>query len=122
MKISLPLVPLSAVLIGCSGSTSNYACPAVLLPAIVVEVKDAQSGTPLAQGANGAVHDGAYVDSLNPFEAGSSLQAAFERPGTYTVEVQRTGYQAWTASDVRVTRQQCGVITVRLLATLVPRP
>ncbi len=122
MKISLPLVPPSALMFGCSGPTSNYACPAVLMPGIVVEVKDSQSGAPLAQGARGAIHDGAFVDSLKPYEAGLSLQAAFERPGTYAVEVQRTGYKTWTASDVRVTSQQCGVKTVRLLAALVAVP
>lgn len=71
---------------------TGYSCPTDVTPAIVVEIRDARTGTPLANGAKGAVHDGAYVDSLSPYEGiGSepntlvSRRAADERPGTYAV-------------------------------------
>jgi hypothetical protein len=108
-----------------------YACPAVISPAIVVEIRDARTGAPLANDAKGAVHDGAYVDSLAPYEGtGSgagplvlfSRRAADERPGNYSVEVNHAGYRAWTRTGVRVVSGQCGVKTRRVSASLEPSP
>lgn len=121
MKIIMPCL-FAAATVSCGNIAGNYSCPASLVPAVVVEVRDAQTGAPRAEGARGAVQDGAYVDSLKPFEVSLSLQGAFERPGTYAVEVHRAGYQTWTVSGVRVSKQRCGVATVRLLANLVSAP
>lgn len=106
-----------------------YACPAVIKPAIVVEIRDRRSGAPLADDARGAVHDGAYVDSLMPYEGtGSgagplllfSRRAADERPGNYSIEVRHPGYRTWTLSGVRVFTGQCGVRIRRVSASLEP--
>jgi hypothetical protein len=120
----------SVWLIGCHNPFGGaYACPAVINPAVVVEIRDAQTQAPLANDARGAVHDGAYVDSLVPFEGtGSgagplllfSRRAADERPGSYSVEVNHPGYRAWTMSGVRVFTGQCGVKTHRVSALLRP--
>lgn len=111
---------------GCRIFTDDTLCPTVVSPAIVVEIRDARTGIPIAQGAQGAVREGAYVDSLRPYGGISpddpatlvSLQAALGRQGTYTVDVQRAGYLAWTTAGVRVARDQCGVRTVVLHADL----
>lgn len=107
----------------------GYACPAVVSPAIVVEIRDAATGAAVANGARGAVHDGTYVDSLTPYESIGldpsglfSRRAADERPGTYSVEVNHPGYRTWTATGVRASAGTCGVQTRRISASLQPAP
>jgi hypothetical protein len=117
IRFVLVLVP---ILTACGNAAGGYTCPAIVTPAIVVEIKDARTGVPIAQGAEGIVRDGVYADSLRPYQEMLSLQAAPERPGTYTAEVQRTGYQTWTISGVRATSGQCGVRTATVKADLVP--
>jgi hypothetical protein len=126
------LVLASVSLAGCHNPfAGGYSCPAVINPAIVVEIRDARNGAPLANDARGAVHEGAYVDSLTPYEgtgtgAGPLLlisrRAADERAGNYSVEVNHAGYRAWTLAGVRVVSGQCGVRTRRLSASLEPAP
>jgi hypothetical protein len=104
-------------------------CTADMRPAVIVEIRDAQTNAPLAQQAFGAVREGAYVDSLRPAEAMSADQstlysraAAHERPGVYSIEVQRPGYATFTATNVRVDRDACHVVTARVQAALVRLP
>jgi hypothetical protein len=122
----------SVGLAGCHNPFGGaYFCPAMISPAIVVEIRDARTGAPLANDARGAVHDGAYVDSLVPYEgtgggAGplilSSRRAADERPGTYSVEVNHPGYRGWTVAGVRASKGKCGVETHRIAASLEQAP
>jgi hypothetical protein len=126
------LVLASVGLAGCHNPFAGaYSCPADITPAIVVEIRDARTGAPLANDARGAVHDGAYVDSLIPYEgtgtgAGPlvlfSRRAADERPGNYSVEVNHPGYRVWTVAGVRAVAGQCGVKTRRIAASLQPTP
>jgi hypothetical protein len=51
-----------------------------------------------------------------------SRSAAGERPGTYSVEVHRSGYRTWIATNVRVGRDACHVRTRTLRADLVLLP
>jgi hypothetical protein len=122
------LVLASLGLAGCHNPfAGGYSCPAVVNPAIVVEIRDARTDAPVANGARGAVHEGAYVDSLTPYEGFGtapftlvSRRAADERPGTYSVEVNHPGYRAWNVAGVRAVSGQCGVETRRLSAALEP--
>lgn len=115
---------------GCSGLTHpNVVCTAEMVPAIVVEIRDARTGAALAYGARGVVRDGAYADSLRPAASSSadlrdlySRAAAHERAGTYVVEVAHEGYATWTASGVRVPDEVCHVETAELRADLQPLP
>lgn len=109
---------------GCRSATDL--CPAVVNPAIVVEIRDVRTATPLAQGARGGVRDGVYVDSLRPYSGISSdpstlvsLQAALGRPGEYAVVVEHSDYLPWTVAGVKVARGQCGPRTITLHANLV---
>jgi hypothetical protein len=117
---------------GCSANLVEVipgVCTQELRPGVVVEIRDAQTNTPLARAATGVVREGAYVDSLRP--AGSltadpeslySRAAAGERAGTYEIEVQRAGYVTFRRSGVRVERDECHVQTVHVVAALVPTP
>jgi hypothetical protein len=92
------------------------------VPAIVVEVIDAETGAPAAQGVDGRVFDGSYSDSLQPQRSALgvvlSLSGAGERPGTYVIRLRRPGYQDWTMTHVRVTEDACHVRTRLLVARL----
>ncbi|MHB8839970.1 MAG: hypothetical protein ACYC7F_13585, partial [Gemmatimonadaceae bacterium] len=94
---------------------------------IVVEIRDAATGQPLAASAHGAVQDHEYVDSLVPagfrdtsYVSMFSRQAAYERPGTYSVRVQLAGYRNFDTTGIRVLKAPCHVKTVHLDARLSP--
>lgn len=117
-------------LAGCNNPfAGGYSCPAVVSPAIVVEIRDAVTGAAVANDARGAVHDGTYIDPLAPYESIGldpsglfSRRAADERPGTYSVEVNHPGYRTWTVAGVRANAGTCGVQTRRISASLQPAP
>jgi len=126
MRIAF-ICAILATLSGCTIFSGPQVCPASINPGIVVEVRDARTGSFIALGARGVVREGTYVDSLKPYAFSSSdpssvtsLQAALGRAGTYSVEVEHDGYQRWTISGIRVQKQTCGIRTVRLRASLVP--
>jgi hypothetical protein len=56
--------------------------------------------------------------------SGNTLElfGALERPGTYTVTVDKPGYQQWKQERVRVRDGSCHVQTVTLQANLVRAP
>lgn len=121
--LALALAPL----LGCHGDRSlGVVCAPTLGEAVVVLLRDAGTGTPLADGARGAVTEGSFVDSLRamPLEGPPrrTLVGGRDREGTYVVTVDRQGYRPWRADAVRVTRGVCGVNTVGLVAELQPSP
>ena len=104
-------------------------CTGVIVPGIIVEIRDAADGKAIADLAAGIVQDGAFTDSLRPAESSSSQladlysrQSAFERPGTYAVHVERAGYSSWDTAGIVVTKEVCHVSTVRLNAALSRTP
>lgn len=73
--------------------------------------------------------DGEYVDSLQATgfstELGPGLvpiafSAAWNRPGTYTLTVEREGYQPFSVSGLVARTGTCGILQVSLTARLVP--
>jgi hypothetical protein len=104
------------------GCSEGLVCTADVRPAIIVEIRDADTALPVAAEAMGHVQDGAFVDSLRAYGADGTVlvsrAAADEREGTYTVEVVHEGYQPWQQTAVRVGRNACHVETVTLQAGL----
>lgn len=119
------LIPPSALALtalctlgACSSTPSDpIVCDASARAGITVTIKDTETLEPLAANARGVVRDGAYVDSL-VLVASDTRAAAFERAGTYSVEVRLTGYQNFNASGVRVTAGTCHVNAVVVPALL----
>lgn len=102
---------------------SNPMCSLEIEPAVGVFVVDAATQASIADSAYGAVHDGAYVDSLRPSGVDTngvpvSFRAADERPGVYTIDVLRPGYRPWSKAGVEVQRNVCHVQTVVLTASM----
>ena len=118
MSPELLLLTALCTLGACSSTPSDpIVCDASARAGITVTIKDAETLVPLAATARGVVRDGAYVDSL-VLVAPDTRAAAFERAGTYSVEVRLTGYQNFNASGVRVTAGTCHVNAVVVPALL----
>lgn len=115
-----------AMVAGCDGWPTGHACTFDVVPAIVVEIYDGDTGEPAAYAAVGYVQDGDYTDALTPYSGLDSRmvsrRAADERPGKYDVFVSHEGYADWLRPDVRVGKGSCHVKTVRLRADLEPVP
>jgi hypothetical protein len=101
-------------------------CPAVVTRAVEVEVRDARTGDPAADGATGTARSGNFMETLqvvgwiaHPSPSSALvLGGVEERPGVYTVRVEKAGYQPWERTGVEAERGRCGVITARLIADL----
>ena len=111
-------------LTGCG--TEPVTCTEEVLPAVVVDIRDAFDDVPIAEAARGAVQDGAFLDSLRPFGAVGngtlvSRAAADERAGEYTVTIEHDGYLPWETT-VRVGRNACHVETVKVSVYLTAVP
>ena len=119
MTLRIWLLPSFCLALGaCSNSPSDpVVCDTSVRAGITVTIKDAETNAPLASTARGVVRDGAYVDSL-VLVAPDTRAAAFERSGTYSVEVRLAGYQNFNASNVRVTAGTCHVNAVVVPALL----
>jgi hypothetical protein len=108
--------------------TDPVMCPGVISRAIEVEVRDARSGQPAAHGAVGIAQEGDFVDSLRVVgwmstpspEAAVLLGGVEERPGVYSVRVEKQGYLPWARTGVAAREGVCGVMTARLQANLEP--
>jgi hypothetical protein len=96
---------------------------AVIVPSIIVEVRDSLTGSAAAAGAGGRAIDGSFVVALEPHDVDSegvplSLVMLSERPGTYTVEVTKRGYSRWERTNVQVDDLRCHAEQVQLTAKL----
>ena len=102
-------------------------CDTGILPAITVAVIDASTGLPAADGASGYVQDGAFRDSLRVIRWDSAnrathLGAAEERAGTYTIVIERPGYEPWSVTQVRARDRGCHAVAPEQRAELTPSP
>lgn len=97
-------------------------CTASIEPAIAITVSDARTGSPLE--ATILVEDGNFQEQLNlrgVTAAGQIIYGgAFERPGVYTVKVSRVGYEEAVLNDIKVTQDECHVVTQNLTVALSP--
>lgn len=101
-------------------------CTMELRYAVAARVDDAPAGF-VPELAWLVVRDGAYADSSTfrtEYDAAGEpyyvAAAAEERAGTYTVTVRAPGFQDWTKERVRVTADECHVITQWVYPVLKP--
>lgn len=122
---ALPL--LTTLVLAASGCDAlPLACTAEARAAVSVEIRDSATSAPLADGTIAAVTEGPYTDTLTlcgwSGSVGLTRCGAWERAGTYAVQVTRPGYQPWSRTGVSVTRDACHVRGVALQALLQPAP
>jgi len=121
---------LAATLVtaGLGGACSDPgACLLNVVPAVEVEVRDASTDEFIASIVRGILRDGAFADSLRVVASlgtdpalATTLGGADERPGTYEVHLEGSGYEPWDTTNVRVTRDDCHVHTATFTARLTP--
>lgn len=96
------------------GGCSNGDCGGAALHGLRIRVVDARTQRSLEQMATVTATEGAYteiltIDYSRPNER--LYLGASERSGTYTVQVEASGYAATTRTDLTVTRnRRCGDI------------
>jgi hypothetical protein len=79
---------------------------------LVLEVRDARTGAPAAQGARGTLREGTYSDTLvatSPLHL--NAMETWERPGRYDITVEKAGYRTFTRTGVEVGKDACHVRT-----------
>jgi hypothetical protein len=84
-------------------------------------VVDAATGSALEVDAAVIVTEGQFTETITiqAFPAAPQRGGfAYERPGTYRIEVQAPGYVTRVMPSVRVTKDDCHVETVELTARL----
>ena len=73
--------------------------------AVNVQVRNARTGTPEADGALLIIRNDVYVDSMRGRAGGPPVLAAGpEQTGTFEVRVEKAGFRAWQRNNVRVGR------------------
>ena len=108
--------------------TEPDGCTLILVPAVTVRALAAGTGENVTDGARGTVSEGTYADSLRPADFDITdhrvllLSAAYERPGTYDLFLEREGYQAVSLSGIEARDGECHVHTAAVNITMVPIP
>ena len=103
----------------------NVVCTTELRAAIKLTVVDSLTGQSGPMRSlkitirDGAARDSAFVASIAAGAPLFTLNLAYERKGTYDLDVTADGYRAWSRSGVAVTGDICHVTTVAVTARLV---
>lgn len=121
-SLVLSLIVGVAAIGGCGLITGGGDCTTELRPGIVLEIVDIVTGaSPLVPSVI-TVTDGSFQERYPPAgvegEVLPKYWFAFERAGRYSILVQTPGYLDWSTSNIRVRRDECHVMTVRITARL----
>ena len=108
--------------LGLAGCSEWGGCTLSVEPGVLVEIRDAADGTPIAATASGTITDGSFQDSLRLYDGSLTRAGADTREGTYTVRVLHAGYVTWEQRGVRVPDTGCHVDAVTLQADLQRAP
>jgi len=115
------LIAALAALVASCGGDDVVVCTAEARSGLVVTVRDSVSGSPVTNGAEVVAREGAYADTARASLISSGVYSlAVERAGTYEVTVDHPAYRQWRRVGVTVTRDECHVQTVNLLARVQP--
>ncbi len=108
-----------AVIAGCRAQEPRV-CTDILVPGILVDVRDSITDAYVGPQARISATSGWYLNVVVTQDDDGPFGLAHERPGTYTVTVDKTGYTQWRRTGVEVTADGCHVRTVELIARLQP--
>lgn len=106
-----------AGMLGCSDALGAI-CTDEARPGILVTVRDSVTRAPVSE-ARVVARMGTTTDTSSGLPDGT-YPLAYEKPGTYEVTVEQTGYRLWTRGNVQVTRDECHVQTVSFTALIQP--
>lgn len=129
--LSIVLGALGALSCGSpAGPSDGSVCTTEARAGIIVEIRDRVSAQPLAYWAQAVVRSGSYTESLMPGlhldyrdpQTMVSRVGAYERAGTYSVEVTAPGFKDVRFDGVTVLSDTCHVRGVNLTALLESAP
>lgn len=116
------LLASSSLLLTCC--TFADGCDTYGAHALAVAIVDSLTQAPTASSAVVRVQDGEFVEMVTiPAQADrDTVRAllALERPGRYSIEVEKNGYKPWSRLGVVALEGRCHVKTVELQVRLVP--
>jgi hypothetical protein len=98
-------------------------------PTLQVDVRGAATGQPAWWGASGYIEDGNFRSDLHPSSTDPNdslrvlpLFSQSFRKGTYTVRIEKSGFQEWSATGLVVETRGCFLTTHFLEARLERAP
>jgi hypothetical protein len=103
---------------------SNVVCTAEARAALSVSLTDSLTGASTFTNVTVVASEGQYADSVKlavypDAIYSTSIPLAYERRGTYNVQVRAAGYAPWIKNGVVVSADECHVTPVALTARLV---
>jgi hypothetical protein len=126
-KISLGILGLALITLpGCNNTPLIALCKKAPQIALYVEAHDSVTNAMLKDNFNlsGRIFEAStsFTGNLTAFQSAGALEyLGVDRPGTYDVFVNATGYKEWKKSGVAfvLSTDNCGIIPVSITAMLV---
>ncbi|HMY59744.1 MAG TPA: carboxypeptidase-like regulatory domain-containing protein [Pseudomonadota bacterium] len=108
--------------LGCGGTSDGTACPAIAASNFTVTVTDAVTSARICDATVSAT-DSSTGGSMNLMVFGGATDCAYsggfyERPGTFTLTAQKSGYLPTTMPNVVVTKGVCNVTPAQVTLKL----
>jgi len=115
--ITLATIALTAE--ACGNPNRPDVCTAQFVYGLTVTIQDKTTGQPICDAQITAV-SGSFVETLKPnaFPTECFYTGAGERAGVYDLTITRDGYAPTTRAAVKVDKDECHVIPVRLTISL----
>jgi hypothetical protein len=118
-RYAITVTALALGTAGCGNPQAPQGCTTQFVYGLSVIVQDKATGQQICDAQVTAV-SGSYVETLQPlaFQPDCSYVGAGERQGVYTISVAKDGYAPATRNSVRVDKDYCHVIPVRVTIAL----
>jgi hypothetical protein len=105
----------------CENNDDDIFCTTEAKAGLNVTVINSQTNVPIVEDVVIIAQDGSYQETLEYFPGGEFVfSGAYERMGTYTITVTKTGFQTFTSQAITVTRDECHVIPQQITVNLIP--
>jgi hypothetical protein len=116
--ITLAIIALAAA--GCGNPNAPEACTAQYVYGLTVMVHDKATGQPICDAQVTTIVSATETETLKllDFPPECRYVGAGERAGVYGISVVKEGYAPATLNNIRVDRDSCHVIPVRLTIAL----
>lgn len=110
------------IFLSCTSNKNNdIQCTEEARAGLNITVKDAVTNQILGEGITVKASEGNYTETLEFFNANNPIfSGAWEREGTYIVNVSGVGYVTYISEAILVTSDECHVIPQQLQVSLQP--